>query len=443
MKGRFFVACGALVLGAAAACTASGDDPVADPSLPDADAGQTVVPTLEAGAAEVDASDDAEVDAGKIVDAGDDAPAVGPVCSPAGWCATALPATDLLMKAMYPLAGRAFVAAESPTLGVKLLEWDEAKAKWSYIDDGSQNVLGRWAGGLWAPNENELYVGISPNFIYHGTRANPGAAFTWTRQAIGTSSHADDGHVVYTKRDLAARVPSLGVWGTSTGDIYAWFKHQIFHLTTVDGGDPEWVREYSVDDRDNAAETSYFFAAAGTGSDDVWFAGARTRGTGGCALLVRKTAAGYERVADGRFTGTLTFTCSQPRPDTLYIGGTEGWLTDIEVTGPDEVIALKGARDVVKVSRIDDAYAYVAAPVPTQVTAKGLNSLATVNGDLWLGGAGLIVRGTSVWDGGSFAVSTAALNGLPLNSAVYQVKGTSNSNLWAIGVRHALHKTTP
>ncbi len=440
MRARFFVACGSVVLGAAAACTASGTDPDAEP-MPDADAGQTVIPTLEAGTPDADASDD--VDAGDSDDAGGDDSVVGPVCSPAGWCATALPASDLLMKVIWPLPGRAFVAAESPTLGVKILEWDEAAAKWSYIDDGSQNVLGRWAGGLWAPNDNELYYGVSPNFIYHGTRSGPGAAFSWTRQAIGTSANADDGHVVYTKRDGSARVPSLGVWGTSADDVYAWFKNAVYHWTSVDGGAPEWVPEYSVDDRDNAAEASYFFAAAGTGPNDVWFAGARTRSTAGCALVVRKTSAGFKRVADGTITGTAFPACNQPRAGALFIGGAEGWLTDLQVLGQNELIGLKGARDVVKISVNGDVYSYVAAPVPTGVTGKGLNSLTIVDGDFWLGGAGLIVRGTSVWDGGTFAVSTAALSGLPLNRAVYQVKGSSNSNLWAIGVRHALHKTTP
>jgi hypothetical protein len=39
--------------------------------------------------------------------------------------------------------------------------------------------------------------------------------------------------------------------------------------------------------------------AAGTAADDLWFVGTRGWDPGQCAVVVRKTAAGYERIIDG------------------------------------------------------------------------------------------------------------------------------------------------
>ena len=110
---------------------------------------------------------------------------------------------------------------------------------------------------------------------------------------------------------------------------------------------------------------------------------------------------------------------------------------------PNELVALKGARDVVRISADEDSYSVALAPVPTTAASAGLNSLSVEGGNLWLGGMGVVLRGTGVFDGGAYEVSTVSLTGAPLGRPIYQVRGTSNTNLWAIGVRYALHKTTP
>ena len=46
-------------------------------------------------------------------------------------------------------------------------------------------------------------------------------------------------------------------------------------------------------------------------------------------------------------------------------------------------------------------------------------------------------------DAGLYEVSTIALNGAALDVPFHQVRGTSNTNIWAVGQRYALHKTTP
>src|SRR4051812_10992515 len=127
MKAFLFAGCGTVAFAAFApmACaTAADGDEV---TLPDAaDANVTVIP--DGGALELDAS--GEASPGETL------------CSAAGWCPTALPDTELLMKDIWPLPGRAFAVAESATLGVKVLEWTDAEAKWTYIDDGAQNEPG-------------------------------------------------------------------------------------------------------------------------------------------------------------------------------------------------------------------------------------------------------------------------------------------------------------
>lgn len=435
MKASFFLACGAVVL-ATVACAASGINDETAPS-PDAGGGDAVI--ADAAVAESDA--DAESAAER------------PQCSAAGWCATSLPDTDLSMKDIWPLPGRAFAVAESPTLGVKVLEWDDLVARWKYIDDKSQNDpgFGQYVGKIWAPNENEVYYAVSPGYIYHGKRpVPPETAWSWTRDRLADNSPVDDGdpadgYPSYWK--TGANYPALGVWGTSSGDVYAWVTNTIYHRKSVDGGTSEWIAEYVADDSDEPGphrpfgEHLFFLSAAGTSPDDVWFSGARARLGAGCALVVRKTPAGYKRVADGLLS-RMSSACSE-RPGTLMIGGAEGWLTDVQALAPDQFIGLKGARDVVRISVEGDSYSVALAPVPEAVSPRGLNSLWSGHGDVWLSGWGRVVRGANVWDGGAYQISTTSLSGGPLNRPMYQIRGTSNTNLWAIGVRHALHKTTP
>jgi hypothetical protein len=432
MKASLLLACGTALLApvVAVACAASGND-VEAAAQPDGSGNSPVMP-------------DGAV---PEVDGGPDVPDGGPLCSKAGWCVTSLPDTDLIMKDIWPLSGRAFAVAESPTLGIKVLEWEDADAKWTYIDDKSQNLpgFGKYVGKIWAPNENEVYFGVAPGYVFHGTRpAPPETAWSWTRHRLD-HSHVDiveAGNANPTYWTLDMRYPALGVWGSSSNDVYAWFANTIYRWKSVDGGAPEWAVEYAADDADDPSEHLFFVGAGGTGPDDVWFSGARSRTSAGCALVVRKSPAGYQRVADG-FLFYEYEPCEDRGDGSLMIGGPEGWLTDIQSLAPNEVIGLKGARDVVRISVDGDSYSVTHSPVPQEVIASGLSSLWGGPGNLWLSGWGRVARGTDVWDGGGYQLSTISLIGGPIDRPMYQVRGTSNTNLWAIGVRYALHKTTP
>lgn len=430
MRSSLTMACGAALLAAAAAaCAASGEEH-ASPK-PDAGGAETLIP--DGGVTEDGAQPEAST-----LDA---------MCSKAGWCATALPDVDLSMRALWPLPGHAFAIAQSDTLGVKVLEWSDAAAEWKYIDDGTQNHpgFGMYAGGIWAPDENSVYYGVAPGYVYHGTRPVPPATdWSWTRQRL---AHDDadpmDGYPWYGA--IGSRYPALGVWGASAGDVYAWFKDTIYHWESVDGGAPQWTPEYTASDPEAPGERLFFVGAGGTSGDDLWFSGVRSRTAASCALVVRKTAGTYLRIADGIVPGPYA-ACAE-RDGALMIGGAEGWLTDIQPLAQGQFIGLKGARDVVKITANEDnSYSVARSPVPDEITAsKGLLSLWSGPDDLWLSGLGLVIRGTDTWngDGGTYQISTTALSRGPLRRPIHQVRGTSDTNLWAIGDRYALHKTNP
>jgi len=429
-------------------------------------------------------------------------------CSAAGWCITVLPDSGLILKDIWPFERRAFAIAESYTLGIKVLEWDASSDAWKYIDDNTQNEygIGKFAGKIWAASENEIYYSIDPGLVYHGERVAPSAPWSWERDLLADNSRdrnpAHDHGLAYADPNPdtsgAQRKPAtfqaLGVWGTSSGDVYAWYANTIFHRKSEDGGAPAWVTEYVLADPDAPEDATYVFSAAGTGPDDVWFAGGRVRydGTAGfernasCPVLIRKTANGYQRIVDAVINagyceykaGTSGFYEGEYLPEPYPEFGLEAglytipsmeraWMTNIASAGAGSVVGVMNG----------DSFAYVVASndgglarrnrvkqlaVPSDsVVPWTLNSVWFNAGAAWVSGWGLVLRigdspagwstglgisnspaGTYL-DAGTYSVSTTVINGVPLDAALYQIRGTSNSNLWAIGAQYALHKTTP
>ncbi|AKV03308.1 hypothetical protein AKJ09_09971 [Labilithrix luteola] len=254
MTGLRYVALASVALGAGMACATSTDEaPASSPSRP-------IDPQVPPEGA-VDAA---------VEDAGPPGPAA---CSGAGWCVTSLPDADLVLRDIWPFQGRAFAVAESATLGVKVLSWDDADPRWQYIDDNTQNEngFGKYVGGIWAPNENEIYFGVAPGYVYHGKRApSPPAAWTWERTRLPTGASADSNvDPALLRTDFRA----FGVWGTGADDVYAWYGNTVFHRTSVDGGRPEWVTEYVADDVDSPWESLSIVSMGGSDKDDIWVAG--------------------------------------------------------------------------------------------------------------------------------------------------------------------------
>lgn len=483
MKRTFAFACIAVPLAAAAACATAQNE-----AAPSSSNEVPPIPTSDTGASEDDAAPNE--------DAGDAHPPVEAKCSAAGWCTTTLPDRDLTLKDIWPFEKRAFAIAESPTLGIKVLEWDEVSDAWRYIDDNTQNGYGSgtYAGKLWAASDDEVYYTVGPASVYRGTRSSTSSPWSWTRHALANNSHdtnpaRDPGVARYTfggTQKEPNEYVALGVWGTASGDVYAWYGNTIFHRQ----GDA-WVADYIVDDGANPADTFYILGGTGSGADDVWFAGARgeydaTGGLFACPIVIHKTPAGYEHVVDNTINQAsdtfnrynnicapkqgarqFTFSVVIPGYGTLTRAWTfSGLVTSVASAGPNRAVGLTGRNggDMFTYVTSEDGGAARVNSVPLTVPRGDLRTyLSSVwaNGkSAWFSGWGLVIRsddGPEVWSNGlgllrpedkvadaaTYTTSTVSLNGAFLDRPLHQVRGTSNTNLWVIGAGYALHKTTP
>ncbi len=420
-------------------------------------------------------------------------------CTDAGWCATSLPDPDLDVRDIWPLDDRAFAIAESKTGGVKVLEWSSDTDSWAFIDDNSQNAYGSgdYAGKIWAPNELEVYFGVAPARIYHGKRATASSPWSWESHQLdynGRDSGAgrDPGLARYTPHHgaIPSRDPALGVWGTSSTDVYAWYANTIFRWKSVDGGAPGWAPEYIADDPENPEDTFFIFGASASNSDDVWFTGGRARhddtGTFACAMVMHKTSGAYRRIVDHTINPADTYskhtdTC-KPKPgfshfvwrycirnagclNETWTNG--GWATSIASARPGGAVGLLNPRFLFYVGAEDGG---VAKLNRTDIQGANighnplLHSIWIHEATAWISGWGLIVKtenDVGGWSSGigllnpqsryesgldagpTHSTESTALDGIPLDRALYQVRGTSNTNLWAVGNQYAFHKTTP
>jgi len=171
-----------------------------------------------------------------------------------------------------------------------------------------------------------------------------------------------------------------------------------------------------------------------------------------CPLVVRKSGAGWERVADSVVSTSANTACAE-RPGTLLIGGpgTSGWLLDIAPVSTTEYVALHnriqiGLWEDVYATAIritDGGYSFEQSLVPMKIGTGNPGSATSLwrgDGETWFTSWGLVLRGS---DDGTVSVSTLSRSGGAVVAPFYRIRGTSNQNLWAIGARHAYHKTTP
>lgn len=434
MRRRFVrIACASLALSAAVACATAGSEDAPPESPPDVG---------EGGILPFDASrpKDAEVE----IDASP------PVCSTAGWCVTPLPDSDLVLDDIWPREKRAFAIGGATSIGTKVMEWDGATNQWSYIDDNSQNAGRMLVASIWAPSDDEVYYtltdaeaifgnGAHGSWVYHGTRPVPPAtAWSWTRHRFACD-YLD---------------PTPRVWGTSPDDVYVVACRQVHHRSAgaadagADAGESAWTVEYADDDPANRLELS---GIAGTDRNDLWFVGARGTSPGSCLVVVRKTAAGYERVVDG--IARPDEACDA-KPGLAMVKG--AFRDSSHAPAKGRLVGVRYSstidNDVVRIAaKGDGSYAIdFASPAATMDVTLGA-VWGTSEDDLWLvatrttvGSAGSVVRGTNLWgDAGVYQYSTLALNGSPNTRSLGQIRGTSNTNLWAVGRERAFHKTTP
>jgi len=439
MRGIFLLGCSFVALGTGIACASSEDDsqPIQDDeSNPDV------------AVVAVDASTE---DVGVV-----EPPPPPETCTSAGWCLTELPDVDLTLIDIWPLRGRAFAAAVSASLGTKIMEWVDADQQWTYIDDETQNEngFGRYVGRIWAPNENEVYYTVEPGYVYHGTRG--GAAWSWERELLVPTLIATLGQDLSAPAVGKPETASLGVRGTSSGDVYAWRANTIYRRMSVDGGASQWVEEYSDG---TSSQRSQIYSAAASEGGDIWFGGAHSGF--GCPLLLRKGPDGYQTVFRSVFTvvprlmcGPIPEASSLERPNEPSTGiAHSGALTDLHVGADGEVTALWHESTLTRFIPRDGGYDYVPEVVVEKKSGAGANFSASslwVQGDeAWLTASGpntasgWVFRGPLTGDANAFGLSSVALNGLPHVKPLYRIRGTDASNLWAVGARYAFHKTAP
>ena len=429
----FKIGCVSVALSAAVACATSEDSNDSAIAPAPGDGGVTTLP--DAMETPVDPGD-----AGVDAEAGE----VDTTCSAAGWCLTELPDPSLNPGELVPLQKHAFAMGHNEALGTKILEWSDATQAWSYIDDRSQHSIVGNARSLWAPNENEVYYFVSDysplygegaygGYLFRGTRpVAPATAWSWTRERFD----CDGVSIPEIPGFLLPEEPE--VWGTGSGDVYALSCGAIHRSTgsASDAGTGSWRVDYVDDDPSSRIE---FTGATGTGPDDVWFLG-RRGGFSPCAVVLHKTAAGYETVVDAIVNPDGT--CGQK----AGLPTIEGTITS-PTARSNQLVVVAGGR-LLKIARDGEgAYALTYAGVSHLPGYTLVSAWADSDSDAWLvgnSGKGIVYRGTNVWGpAGALEISTIALNGAANQKALSQIIGTSNKNLWVIGAERAFHKTTP
>lgn len=357
-------------------------------------------------------------------------------CSAAGWCEVPAPRYGSYTQRFYgiwPLADRAFVYGPSETsdhlssMPHALLEWDYASKTFTRIDDGRHTQDQGYIGGVVAPNKDEVYyvttrLGVSGADVHHGRRPVPPATqWSWMTQQLGCSDWF---------------IPMM--WGTGP-DVYVTGCKKVFRYSPDggDGGTETWIEDFVETD-----PTADLFSIAGTSPDNVWFYGMKTS----CPYVLRKTAAGYERVAEGTYSAT-DGRC-QPTDGRLAFDYSI-FNTVIGAAASGELLVLReDGREVARISPGSLGGYEIAYARPLPTVPEGIALTRVWGGDdaLWfITSENSVLRATNAFsDGGaSIQYSTLARNGAPNDKSLTILVGTSSSNLWAVGTERAFHKSTP
>ena len=343
---------------------------------------------------------------------------------------------------------------------------------------------------MYAPSENELYFTTAPGIVFHGTRTSVSSPFTWESARLPYDGPAYPGRdpgrawsVESPQSNVTRYATALGVTGTSADDVYAWYGNRVFHRTSGDGGATEWLSELVTHDPDAANESFYIFGASPASSDEIWFVGGHgpihaVNGFAGCPTLFRRTPSGYSTVLDFKYSsGSCSTKPGTIHPDIkLAIPGLgsfqipyqpRGWATAVTSVAPGAALVIVGnALEWLYVDTGSNVARYNAAmgvSPPVALSPPLVHSVVRVDDRLWFSGHGFVFGSEikpAAWnnclgigtpevyaqqgvDGGAMVETTSvAMKGRYLNEPLFQIRGTSKNNLWAVGNRYALHKKT-
>lgn len=289
--------------------------------------------------------------------------------------------------------------------------------------------------------------------------------------------------------------PSLGVEGMPWGEVYAWYGPTLFRRTTAENGDDVWVVEHTLTDAAHPDDEFHIQSITGGALDDFWIGGVRSRVAEGgvreraCPLAVQKRADGYHHFVDHVVNPTadktfLTWGVCGLAPEAKALmrrydfpeygvvieieSDQAGWVQSLHHIAPNTVIGLMATTNFIYLKSDGDTpiartLPIEHVPIPIQHLRLRYNSMWMTESGGWASGNGIMIalehdptawsQGIGVLDsakGGSglaqastFELSPIGRGGYPLTEPLHQVRGTSNSNVWAIGNRHAFHRTTP
>lgn len=392
------VSCGLLALG-----VACSDDPEivssieSDGGASDANVAETNAPVLDGGAdadaASTDAADGATTDAGRK-------------CSTEGWCHTALPDGDLVLRDVWmDGAGAAWTVSESG----KVLRWDGNA--WSVVFTSPGPLY-----AVWGSSPTDVWIG-GQNGLYHAT---------------GTSSSKLDFQAI------ALSVPIMSLVGFGASDVWATgysedldFTYATGRVLHYSGGTGAASSEW-VEDDVTLASPALYAKIWGTGDDDLWIGGDGTWGE----------ASVRHRVSDGQ--GGAIWTSDTTTPETPYAYFRSGfslsrdlvWLTGFGSPGsywvgrsPDNGLSFEWTEGT--------------GAVPKSGFAQ-VGGWGSTPDNVWLAGVfGRLYH----WNGTAWRPASIALDDVfPVINDFYAITGRhadDSDEVWVVGQGIALHKEAP
>lgn len=337
-------------------------------------------------------------------------------CSDADWCETRYGDgidTPWIVD-LWPLGPTVF-AIDSYT---GILEYDGTE--WRLIYHPATTLQ-----YVWAASPDDVWAAGGYGNLVHGVRVD--GTWTWSTERVGVGNYDD---------------LVISLWGANSADIYFTTSSKVYHRVPSDEGGYAWVVEW----QDTQPTPLYNGGMAvrqvtGSGPDDVWVLA--TRGLW-CATVLHKTQGVYSTVADCTVectNGACVATSVPSAANVSYSVGRSGFVTSpgslVATTAgaPYEQPILHGFH--VSASGPAD---HLAVPA---TGAVGESFWGPSDTDLYNAGYGMVVHSSSALsDAGAFSISTIALDGTPL-IAVFKIRGTSASDIWAFGGKYALHRTKP
>lgn len=388
------VSCGLLALG-----VACSDDPEvvsvaeSDGGNVDATASETSAPVTDAGETDSDAGDAVATDAGRT-------------CSAEGWCHTALPESNLVLRDVWSDGkGVAWAVSESG----KVLRWDGKAWSIAFTAPGALYAV-------WGSSPTDLWIG-GEGGLYHATGASSSAlAF----QAVELS------------------VPIMSILGFGASDIWATGYSQdleftydtgrVFHYS---GGSGAAASEWAEDDV-TLSSPALYAKIWGTSDDDLWIGG---DGRWGEASVRHRTSDGL---------GDTAWNADNAAPESSFpyfrsgfsISRSLVWLTGF---GPPGTYWVGHSND----DGLSFEWNEGSGAVPQSGFAQ-IGCWGSAPDDVWLAGVfGRLYH----WNGTSWRPASIALDDVfPVTSDFYAIRGRSANDateIWVVGQDIALHKQAP